>query len=181
MTLHVDVGRVAMASRYVEIGKIVSPVCSKFATSQLFQKVCFHLPFCEFTQIFQKPPQASGSTFLRIMVFHRLLIRCFKVRIKLGGWKRSLCYMQCKIIFPHFHVEYQDTEFLRSFAVILVGKWETFDAHMLHECLNCLNVNTEVRWKVVCRRQFKTTPSNLRESWGGWLKLRHRPEFAVIG
>ena len=49
MTLHVDVGRVAMAGRYAEIGKTVSPVCSKFATSQLFRKVCFHLPFCEFT------------------------------------------------------------------------------------------------------------------------------------
>ena len=48
MTLHVDVGRVAMAGRYAEIGKTVSPVCSKFATSQLFRKVCFHLPFSKF-------------------------------------------------------------------------------------------------------------------------------------
>ena len=47
-TLHVDVGRVAMAGRYAEIGKTVCPVCSKFATSQLFRKVCFHLPFSKF-------------------------------------------------------------------------------------------------------------------------------------
>ena len=38
MTLHV-VGRVAMAGRYAEIGKTVSPVCSKFATSQLIRKI----------------------------------------------------------------------------------------------------------------------------------------------
>ena len=45
MTLHVDVGRVAMAGRYAEIGESVSPVCSKFAMSQLIHKMCFHLPF----------------------------------------------------------------------------------------------------------------------------------------
>ena len=39
MTLHVDVGRVNMAGRYAEIGKTVSPVCSKFATSQLIRKM----------------------------------------------------------------------------------------------------------------------------------------------
>jgi hypothetical protein len=62
MTLHVDVGRVSMAGRYAEIGKTVSPVCSKITTSQLLRKVCFRLPFCEFTlfHISQKPPQASG-------------------------------------------------------------------------------------------------------------------------
>ena len=67
MTLHVDVGRVAMAGRYAEIGKTVSPVCSKFATSQLIRKMCFNLPFCEFTlfRISQKPPQASIKSGVR--------------------------------------------------------------------------------------------------------------------
>ena len=100
MTLHVDVGRVAMAGRYAEIGKTVSPVCSKFATSQLFRKVCFHLPFCKFTlvRISQKPPQASGKPFLRIRGFlrefwcfhHRLLTRYFKVRMKSGRMETHL-------------------------------------------------------------------------------------------
>ena len=57
----VDVGRVAMAGRYAEIEKM-------FAMSQLFRKMCFHLPFCAFNlfRINPKPPQASGKTFLRI-------------------------------------------------------------------------------------------------------------------
>ena len=38
MTLHVDVGRVAMAGRYAEIGKTVSPVCSSSLGHSCFEK-----------------------------------------------------------------------------------------------------------------------------------------------
>ena len=50
---------------------VVSPVCSMFATPQLFRKVCIHIQFCAFTLfcISQKPPQASGKTSLQITGF----------------------------------------------------------------------------------------------------------------
>jgi hypothetical protein len=54
------------------------------------------------------------------------------------------------------------------------------NAHILHECLNRLNVNAEGSLSTSIEDDA-TDWSNLRESCGGWLKCRHRPEFAVFG
>lgn len=56
--------------------------------------------------------------------------------------------MQCKTVFPRFHIECQGTAFHSSFVASLVGRWKTFDSHV---CCSSEH-NKEVRWKKVERK-----------------------------
>ena len=97
LTLQVDVGRVAMAGRYAEIGKTLSVICVQCSQRHSCFEKCVSISKVTHLLSFAKPPQASGKTFLRISLllvlvisnfyedlcfYHRLLIQYFKIRIK---------------------------------------------------------------------------------------------------